>query len=669
MSGLFTGYSTGASMSGVGLFFPYPNDANFGQHSVPFGYGYTGQDVAGLSLQGPIQDPVPSVLMVRSMVHLGFLPTHRTIGFEDSYFSYDRLDQYSTRVEGTAPVASRYDKRDDAAFFGSAVNQRYMGVGLAKSRFSRDRNVRHSAYRGTVLPSYRSGYYVPDGNSVQLGSLQFPTVKCASPFTAYQIPMYQCIISGYPGSVSFSTNENRQNNVFDCPETFFSEVLGVIQDNESWQFATALTELPSNHWLLNYHVTDVEFSIDYVAMVLRLTYRLTLDLSDSDQTSGTVAWDIEMYLGIGWHERHLVLTGNGIAGNGALDPISSYAWRPVYNDVTGPNGTSSVHQMSSGIVHDFMECIYTDAHLGGLSNDVDKLVNFEPHERARKYQLAVTPLLSEVRKTSFYSTADATEKVVKYLKSVNLETLTDLPEILELVPDVTLLLRVLLDLKAGRLSALKGLGDLIAGTYLKYEFGIAPTAATVSELNAKGGGLIAAIDDTLLGVKTSYGKFQYTFTDDVLGSHFPGDLRLTTRTKMKLSASTSGLVLSLIGAYESGLVPSLSQVWEVLPGSFVVDWFVNLRRRFKDIDTRALMLAFDIQLLEHSFLLELPVSVDALSAFELTSDGNDPFTHRYYWRALSRYVPNPVESRFDFRSPTYSPSYGIVGSLLWVLLT
>jgi hypothetical protein len=55
--------------------------------------------------------------------------------------------------------------------------------------------------------------------------------------------------------------------------------------------------------------------------------------------------------------------------------------------------------------------------------------------------------------------------------------------------------------------------------------------------------------------------------------------------EIALSPKDYNALMSLVRkAYEIDLYPSLQNVWDLIPLSFVVDWFVNVSKIFEDVD-------------------------------------------------------------------------------------
>jgi hypothetical protein len=274
--------------------------------------------------------------------------------------------------------------------------------------------------------------------------------------------------------------------------------------------------------------------------------------------------------------------------------------------------------------------------------------------------------LNELRKSSVYSFHNALEKRLVLLKNNYLEVLKELPELPALIPDVLSLVRILTMAKSSSLirTGLK-LGDWITKFNLQYNFGIAPDVSVLQELNRVGPSLLRLIDrgDEVESV-TEYGTFHFPFHDD---ESWGSGSKLITRTKVNLTYPPKPVWNAIIGLYGVRLAPSLQNIWELIPGSFVVDWFTNMSARYKHVDLSLMQLAFKFNYFEHSYTIVSGLS-DVNDVWEWLDSSESRLQAKYYVRDISFTVPQLAESTYDYLRVQGSPNSGILGSLLYQIL-
>lgn len=120
---------------------------------------------------------------------------------------------------------------------------------------------------------------------------------------------------------------------------------------------------------------------------------------------------------------------------------------------------------------------------------------------------------------TFYSSADAIDKHTSVLESNNLENLTQLGGLAELIPDIGKFVSALTKGKNGDLlGAGATIFDLWSENRLREDFGFNPAVADVRELSDKYSDLVRALTvQDIWGQRTLYGKFNFDLPDDCYG--------------------------------------------------------------------------------------------------------------------------------------------------------
>jgi hypothetical protein len=257
-------------------------------------------------------------------------------------------------------------------------------------------------------------------------------------------------------------------------------------------------------------------------------------------------------------------------------------------------------------------------------------------------------------------------KAIVVLKANHVENLSQLSGLLDLLPTLDGLPEIAAKAVRGDPSVLIDLVDFLTEAWLRYRFGQAPTVDDAREL--------ARIDVTerlksvlTPSLRTTYGRFTW-IAPDGHGFFGPGRLEVVAWSKLRFKTDASTLLADILALNGVGGLPTLSRLWDLVPFSFVVDWFTNEGERLKAVDQQLLFAAMGIQWVLYGFKVSYFPTDDELLAYQLenTSSG-EPFHVSMYVREKSLFVPRLRESRFDFLAPG-KPNFITVGSFVWQTL-
>jgi hypothetical protein len=364
-----------------------------------------------------------------------------------------------------------------------------------------------------------------------------------------------------------------------------------------------------------------------------------------------------------------------------VDPTS---WNPIHPDVFGfgcessvdvidwysPLSTTSAPKVTP-ISVDFpiRTQFYTQPLKNGFAGSESNFTIFRNTYRKwghdiRDYFSGIMDMnMPHIRTSSFFAASDALDKK-RSLKANHLENLSQLSAIAELLPDLEALSSLLAKAAKGDPSAVLEAVDFLTEEILKFRFGTAPNAGDAAELLRHD--LLREISSlSKIEHETLYGKFSYTFTSD---ENFMGDgvLVLDTRSKIRIQIDLSTLMTSILALDSIGLLPTLERVWEILPFSFVVDWFTNMSKRLHSADKQLEFLAIRTDWCLHSYRISWYPSAELLKDFHLENvPSAEPFSISLYQREFTRVMPLLRDSKFDFQRATQGPNALTVGCLLW----
>lgn len=246
------------------------------------------------------------------------------------------------------------------------------------------------------------------------------------------------------------------------------------------------------------------------------------------------------------------------------------------------------------------------------------------------------------------------------LTSNFLESLPELPQLVSVLGPPAKATRALMSVLGGDVSKIPTLCRELASSYLAWKYGIEPLKGDVKNLQSTLSG--AAFKD-LSGVGEFRGSFRYTFSKE-LHPWGDGELTLTTRSKVVINGLPH-LASILLATGQGGVAPTLSNLWDLVPFSFVVDWFTGLSDRLRDIDNTILLAAVKPIYFVHSYTVEYSPSATELlmGGFSIRSNPR----YRYYVREISRYIPMPRDGHIDFRAGVFGKSQMMsAGALLLV---
>lgn len=272
--------------------------------------------------------------------------------------------------------------------------------------------------------------------------------------------------------------------------------------------------------------------------------------------------------------------------------------------------------------------------------------------------------LPHLRPSAFFSASDALSKHIEVLSANHLENLSQLAGLLSILPNLSKLPRIVSKLTKGDPSAIVEAIDYVTDALIKFRFAQSPTVGDAIEL---------ATTDVLGELKsllqsktyTLYGDFFWEFpeVDNYMGD---GRLVLATRSKINITVDMSTLLANYLTLNAMGVLPSLANVWETLPFSFIVDWFTNMDDRLESVDNQLLWMCVRTNWSLHSYKVSYFPSESMLSSYGLESPNSDePFRITAYFRELSLIMPLLRESKFDFLAPNRGPDPLIVGALTW----
>lgn len=282
----------------------------------------------------------------------------------------------------------------------------------------------------------------------------------------------------------------------------------------------------------------------------------------------------------------------------------------------------------------------------------------------RKFASDVDDAWLDISASALFSTVDAFKKAEGYLGVNVLQDLVKIPDIASAIPNVREAVDVL-----GRLvrrdlsfSTLKEILDLATSTQLQASFQWRPYVDLIRKYIPAMVSTFHSLGD-IHGYVIGHGSYSTTLHNK-LGRQ---EVTLHTRTKLVMDASPSGLLSAILGIDALGLLPKYSNIWDMIPFSFVANWFTGIGESIRRAEYMLLLATIPASFV-HTYTLSSPLTSDEVDLLEMSTSTTGGASLRLYYRDVSLYNPPFRDSNLGFGLPTGLPPLGTLGSLLYQLI-
>jgi hypothetical protein len=328
--------------------------------------------------------------------------------------------------------------------------------------------------------------------------------------------------------------------------------------------------------------------------------------------------------------------------------------------------TDSDSQVGTGVYRSFP--LYLSQATTSISGEWDQISRCHRSLSDNRFLIpfrdAVYQDFYDIATSSLFSTVDAFKMAEASLNTNVLQTLAKIPKIFDALPEIGKAVDLLgrLVKRDLRLSTFKEILDLATSTHLQAVFEWRPYYELLTRYIPQ----VLSTMDSIGDIRTNsigYGSFSFKFTNE-FGRK---EVTLKTRTKIVMDASPSGLLSAAVGLDALGLLPKASNLWDLLPFTFVVNWFTGVGEAIRRAEY-ATFLASVPAYYVHTYTLSSPLSDDELDLLKMSSSISEPACLRIYVRDVTNRPPFPRDTRFGFGLPSGIPSVGSLGSLLYQLI-
>jgi hypothetical protein len=285
----------------------------------------------------------------------------------------------------------------------------------------------------------------------------------------------------------------------------------------------------------------------------------------------------------------------------------------------------------------------------------------------RSYNKAVADNYTEIVPSALFSTVDAINSLERGSTTDVLQSLYKLPQYESMIPHIAEAIDLLSDICHRRLdgSTLKDIMALASATTLQGSFQWRPAIQLITTELPKIVALIAELQSyKARNLVVGRGKFNFELPPGSLGRP---TAHLTTRSKIVLDISARSLVTAFLGYDGLGIWPKPSSIWDLIPFSFVANWFTNVGPSIKRAEYASLLLDVPAYFV-HTYAITSPFVESELASWEMTSFASNPLSFRAYWRDVSHYSPLPRDSKFGFGLPQHLPPSGVIAALIYQLI-
>lgn len=241
----------------------------------------------------------------------------------------------------------------------------------------------------------------------------------------------------------------------------------------------------------------------------------------------------------------------------------------------------------------------------------------------------------DVTRSSAFSIARGSEDLFSILGEDNLQNLSQLPGLAESFPKIAEALKLLgkvLD-RDFSTATLKEVADYITSTILKVNFDWIPNIQLLRDWLPKAVELLKLIT-TSKKVVTARGAFHSANLPAWATGREDTPCGLTTRTKIVANLGGESLLDALFTLDSFGLLPKGSALWNLVPFSFVANWFTGVGAAMQRVEALA-KIAFVPAYFVHSYAIDSRLSETELEGLNLSTVETSPASYFVYRRDVT----------------------------------
>lgn len=251
-----------------------------------------------------------------------------------------------------------------------------------------------------------------------------------------------------------------------------------------------------------------------------------------------------------------------------------------------------------------------------------------------RLKTVVSQAFSACDRVSYYDACKSALQSVSYIKMDNLENMTQLADPSGLLPPIRDIMRI-------RTNPAKG----IASLYLWIKYAVNTSVADIIDVAENYlqimSNLAAQYEVNYSKYGVSYAKIRFFDSDEL---HVILRSRVDFSSRLRTAVERANNNLNFVGFGASS-----ESLWNIIPFSFVVDWFTSFGDLLNDIDYNL----FDANRYKIHHVVESAKFSTTLpfSTIGINVENDSGFEFSYYYRRATRALP-PMELSFGSSNPT-----------------
>lgn len=438
-----------------------------------------------------------------------------------------------------------------------------------------------------------------------------------------------------------------------------------------WKFRNALSMITSTGYDF-YWMRQVSFKVSSTLWRHQLYYiRWGLRITGvSPGSSGTFPLN-NVIVPTGWIELNYRTYVTNTNANYEL--FGTY-----YADFLSKNWTGPIGSVSPNVGYRSVKIIPLAYHnpsaiqsLIGLDSS-NRVISTSDYSYA-SFRAFMDSYAADIGALNFLSTRDAVETFNSQIEGNMLETLSEVSSLFGLL-DLVKLMSSMKTLMRGRNvgSTLLNILDWLADARLVYSFALVPTVGDAKDVAKKSRELrkVLSYRDFLSKPRTVRGTYKTTYSFGEFE-----DCEITVRSKIRISVHPDSFLSHVIPIKSVGLLPTLSTIWDLVPYSFVIDWFTQAGEATSVMEDAVMMAFYKCHESLHSTNTVYGFSSDALIEHNITPLQVGPprrpsgLEYRDYRRYVLGSLPFPVPTRVwsEGFQPDF-PSWKTSGAFLFKMI-
>lgn len=282
----------------------------------------------------------------------------------------------------------------------------------------------------------------------------------------------------------------------------------------------------------------------------------------------------------------------------------------------------------------------------------------------RSWGAALAGEWSHIEAALWYSQVQALDETTDALSTSQHQTLAKLGQIFSFADTFIEYWSIIKRATNGDVSTIKDLIEWMPSAILAGNFQYQPMANFILDFAGNWADAIYELQNSEWRVFSGKGRFEYTFPPGTFGRTVT---KMVCKTTIQIDNSGSSVLRSLAGAKAAALYLSPTLAWDLLPFSFVVNWFLNIGARAKMAETSAAGLLYNVINVVHVIELNSPLEQADYDYLDVFHDGTaleNRDALRYFRRYVSQYIAQPRESKFDYGANPSPLRWDLILSLI-----